>query len=51
VVVLKIWEEMTFAQIGQILDTSPNTVASRYQYAIAKLTRRLAKPLREVHRD
>jgi RNA polymerase sigma-70 factor (ECF subfamily) len=43
VVVLKIWEEMTFAQIGQILDTSPNTVASRYQYAIAKLTRRLAK--------
>jgi RNA polymerase sigma-70 factor (ECF subfamily) len=44
VVVLKIWEEMTFAQIGQILDISPNTVASRYQYAIAKLTRRLSQP-------
>jgi RNA polymerase sigma-70 factor (ECF subfamily) len=43
VVVLKIWEEMTFAQIGQILETSPNTVASRYQYAIAKLTRRLSQ--------
>ena len=42
VVVLKIWEEMTFAEIGQVLDTSPNTVASRYQYAIAKLTRRLS---------
>jgi RNA polymerase sigma-70 factor (ECF subfamily) len=43
VVVLKIWEEMTFAQIGQILETSPNTVASRYQYAIIKLSRRLAQ--------
>jgi RNA polymerase sigma-70 factor (ECF subfamily) len=43
VIVLKIWEEMTFAEIGKILDTSPNTVASRYQYAIAKLTRRLSQ--------
>jgi RNA polymerase sigma-70 factor (ECF subfamily) len=51
VVVLKIWEEMTFAEIGQILDTSPNTAASRYQYALAKLTRRLAQSQREVHRD
>ena len=51
VVVLKIWEEMTFAEIGQVLDTSPHTAASRYQYALAKLTRRLAKSQREVHRD
>lgn len=43
VVVLKIWEQMTFAQIGQTLELSPNTVASRYQYALAKLTERLAK--------
>jgi RNA polymerase sigma-70 factor, ECF subfamily len=50
VVVLKIWEEMTFAQIGQILETSPNTVASRYQYAMTRLTRRLAGQ-REVQRD
>ena len=48
VVVLKIWEEMTFAQIGQILETSPNTVASRYQYAMAKLTKRLLTQHREV---
>lgn len=48
VVVLKIWEEMTFAQIGAILETSPNTVASRYQYAMAKLTKRLSKQHREV---
>lgn len=49
VVVLKIWEELTFAEIGQILDTSPNTAASRYQYAISKLTRRLSQPHSEVH--
>jgi RNA polymerase sigma-70 factor (ECF subfamily) len=51
VVVLKIWEAMTFAEIGQILETSPNTAASRYQYALAKLTRRLSQSHREVHRD
>jgi RNA polymerase sigma-70 factor (ECF subfamily) len=51
VVVLKIWEALTFAQIGQILDTSPNTVASRYQYAMAKLSKRLSKQHREVLRD
>ena len=42
VVVLKIWEQMTFAQIGEILEISPNTAASRYQYAMAKLAQRLA---------
>ena len=51
VVVLKIWEELTFAQIGQVLDASPNTVASRYQYAMSKLTSRLSKQRREVHHD
>jgi RNA polymerase sigma-70 factor, ECF subfamily len=51
VVVLKIWEEMTFAEIGQILETSPNTVASRYQYAIGKLTKCLSQSHQEVHRD
>ena len=50
VVVLKIWEEMTFAQIGAILETSPNTVASRYQYAMTKLSKRLL-PQREVHHE
>ncbi len=48
VVVLKIWEELTFAQIGAILDISPNTAASRYQYAMTKLTARLSNPQREV---
>jgi RNA polymerase sigma-70 factor (ECF subfamily) len=43
VVVLKLWEEMTFAQIGAILEESPNTIASRYQYGIAKLSTRLSE--------
>jgi RNA polymerase sigma-70 factor (ECF subfamily) len=50
VVVLKIWEGMTFAQIGEILEASPNTIASRYQYAMAKLTQRLSRHEREVRR-
>jgi len=35
--VLKIWEDMTFAEIASVLDESPNTVASRYRYALQKL--------------
>ncbi len=42
VVVLKIWEAMTFAEIAQLLEISPNTIASRYQYAMAKLARQLS---------
>jgi RNA polymerase sigma-70 factor (ECF subfamily) len=41
VVVLRIWEEMTFLEIGSVLNQSPNTVASRYRYALEKLTRML----------
>jgi RNA polymerase sigma-70 factor (ECF subfamily) len=51
VVVLKIWEAMTFLEIGRILGASPNTVASRYQYAMAKLSRVLVKEQPEVLRD
>lgn len=41
IVVLKIWEELTFAEISQILDESPNTIASRYRYALQKLNQSL----------
>jgi RNA polymerase sigma-70 factor (ECF subfamily) len=51
VVVLKIWEAMTFAEIGQILETSSNTVASRYQYAMSKLASRLTKKRREARHE
>jgi len=37
VVVLKIWEELTFAQIAELLEISPATAASRYRYALEKL--------------
>lgn len=38
VVILKIWEDMTFAEIATVLEISNNTAASRYRYAIEKLT-------------
>jgi RNA polymerase sigma-70 factor (ECF subfamily) len=41
VLTLKIWGEMTFAQIAEMLGLSPNTAASRYQYALQALRRTL----------
>ena len=37
VIVLKIWHEYTFEEIGELLETSPNTVAGRYRYGLQKL--------------
>jgi RNA polymerase sigma-70 factor (ECF subfamily) len=51
VVVLKIWEEMTFAEIGAMLNASANTIASRYAYAMNKLSQRLQKQHREARHD
>jgi RNA polymerase sigma-70 factor, ECF subfamily len=36
-IVLKIWHQHTFEEIGEILDLSPNTVAGRYRYGLEKL--------------
>ena len=41
VVILKHWEELTFAEIAETLGLSQNTVASRYRYAMEKLQRSL----------
>lgn len=41
VIVLKIWHEYTFEDIGELLDISPNTAAGRYRYGMQKLTARL----------
>jgi RNA polymerase sigma-70 factor (ECF subfamily) len=37
VLVLKIWGDLTFDEIGQVLEISPNTAASRYRYALQQL--------------
>lgn len=37
VIVLKIWHEMTYDEIGALLEVSPNTVAGRYRYGMEKL--------------
>jgi RNA polymerase sigma-70 factor (ECF subfamily) len=37
VVVLKVWQGMTFAEVAEALDIPANTAASRYRYALEKL--------------
>nr|MBA3883315.1 sigma-70 family RNA polymerase sigma factor [Chthoniobacterales bacterium] len=37
VLVMKIWNELTFADIACVLGISQNTAASRYRYALAAL--------------
>jgi RNA polymerase sigma-70 factor, ECF subfamily len=51
VVVLKIWEEMTFLEIAIVLGESANTAASRYRYALAKMSRELQPLAGEVRHD
>ncbi len=47
VVVMKIWGGLTFAALGQVLEISPNTAASRYRYALESLRAKLASALTE----
>jgi RNA polymerase sigma-70 factor (ECF subfamily) len=47
VVLLKIWEGLTFAKIAEVLDIPADTAASRYRYALDKLR----DALRPLHRD
>jgi len=42
VLVLKIWGELTFAEIAAAVGASLNTVASRYRYALAALRNELS---------
>jgi RNA polymerase sigma-70 factor (ECF subfamily) len=41
VLVMKIWNELTFVEIGETLGISQNTAASRYRYALASLKKNL----------
>ncbi|TWT76674.1 ECF RNA polymerase sigma factor SigE [Planctomycetes bacterium CA13] len=48
VVVLKVWESMTFAQIAEVLEITSSTAASRYRYAMEKLSVKLRSASAEV---
>ena len=37
IIVLKIWHDYTFEEIGELLEISPNTAAGRYRYGLQKL--------------
>jgi RNA polymerase sigma-70 factor (ECF subfamily) len=37
VIVLKLWHERTFAEIGELLEIPPNTAAGRYRYGLQKI--------------
>ena len=43
VIVLKIWHDCTFEEIGELLEISPNTAAGRYRYGLQKLKFRLER--------
>ncbi|HEY1173148.1 MAG TPA: sigma-70 family RNA polymerase sigma factor [Verrucomicrobiae bacterium] len=43
VIVLKIWQKMTFDEIGQVLELSPNTAAGRFRYGMEKLRKSMAE--------
>ncbi|MGC6427051.1 MAG: RNA polymerase sigma factor [Akkermansiaceae bacterium] len=42
VITMKLWGERTFAEIGEALDISLNTAASRYRYGLEALRKHLA---------
>ena len=41
VIVLKIWNRLTFDEIGGLLEISPNTAAGRYRYGLQKIKKHL----------
>ena len=41
VIVLKIWNQFTFEEIGGLLEISPNTAAGRYRYGLQKIKSKL----------
>jgi DNA-directed RNA polymerase specialized sigma24 family protein len=41
IIVLKVWHQYTFEEIGALLDLSPNTAAGRYRYGLQKIKAKL----------
>jgi RNA polymerase sigma-70 factor, ECF subfamily len=46
VIIMKIWGERTFAEIGETLEISQNTAASRYRYGLEALKKNLSNARR-----
>jgi RNA polymerase sigma-70 factor, ECF subfamily len=46
VIIMKVWGERTFAEIGEILNISQNTAASRYRYGLEALKKSLGSARR-----
>lgn len=42
VIIMKVWGERTFAEIGESLEISQNTAASRYRYGLEALKKQLS---------
>ena len=51
VVVLKLWHEYTFEEIGELLEVSPNTAAGRYRYGLEKLRACMKGEAHETRED
>ena len=51
VIVLKLWQQRTFEEIGELLDISPNTAAGRYRYGLQKIKLSLEGQDYERERD
>ena len=47
VVVLRIWGELSFAEIGEVMQLSVSTVHCRYRAALAELRLALEKPCKK----
>ena len=47
VIVLKVWHQCTFEEIGGLLEISPNTAAGRYRYGLQKMRFKLEGVLHE----
>ncbi len=47
VIIMKVWGERTFAEIGEALEISQNTAASRYRYGLEALRKQLVQVRKE----
>ena len=50
-IVLKIWHDCTFEEIGGLMAVSPNTAAGRYRYGLQKIKFQLERGVYERERD